>query len=466
MLINNPDTICAIATASGRGGIGIVRISGPLTKMVSQEILGFKPVSRQAHSSNFLDAGGKIIDSGIAIFYEAPNSFTGEDVLELQGHGGTQILKAIMARVLDMKVRQARAGEFSERAFLNDKIDLVQAEAIADLIDAGSKQAARSAMRTLQGEFSRRIAALQQNLTSARISVEAAIDFSDEDIDTINDEDVANTIEITLGELDHLFQQAHQGALLKNGMTIAIAGKPNAGKSSLLNALAGEDSAIVTDIPGTTRDTLRVEINLDGMPVHCIDTAGLRQSGDVVEQEGIRRAKQAINQADQILLVADSSLPEQDVNDLLEPLMDLESDCTPTPSAPRNVTIIRNKIDLLENCQAGIGALASEGNSYPQISMSAKSLAGLDILRGHLKQIIGFQPSDEGDFAARERHLKALARTKELLEAAHISMSNHSHLELVAEDLRLAQQSLATITGEFTSDDLLGEIFSSFCIGK
>ena len=304
---NTSDTICAIATATGRGGIGIVRISGPKTRQISAEILGFEPTPRTAHSTNFLNASGATIDSGIAIFFAAPNSFTGEDILELQGHGGAQILHEIMEQVLSFGVREANPGEFSERAFLNGKIDLVQAEAIADLIDAGSKQAARSAMRTLQGEFSKRVDLMQEQLTTTRVNVEAAIDFSDEDIDVISDTGVVAAIEDTLIELDKVFEQAQQGLILKEGMNVVIAGKPNAGKSSLLNALAGENSAIVTDIPGTTRDVLKIEIVLDGMPIHIFDTAGLRSSEDLVEQEGIKRAQKAIAQADQILLVIDAA---------------------------------------------------------------------------------------------------------------------------------------------------------------
>jgi len=463
---DNLDTICAIATAPGRGGIGIVRVSGPKTRHVCQQVLGFEPTPRNAQSCNFLAANGQTIDSGIAIYFAGPNSFTGEDVLELQGHGGPQILSATLERILEIGVRQAQAGEFSERAFLNDKIDLLQAEAIADLIDAGSKQAARSAMRTLQGEFSNRITELQEQLTATRVNVEAAIDFSDEDIDVVNDTGVTSAIDSALTELERIFQQAKQGTQLREGMHVVIAGKPNAGKSSLLNALAGQDSAIVTDIPGTTRDTLKVEISLDGMPVHFIDTAGLRQSSDVVEQEGIRRARRAIEQADQVLLVIDAKHLEQDVNSLLEPLTDDESKWLLIPDHLDNLTLVRNKIDLLEAEEATITSVSIAQNTYPQISLSAKTHLGLDLLRDHLQQTVGFQAPAEGDFSARGRHLKALDTAKEFIESAGLNLSKHLPLEIVAEDLRLAQQALGTITGEFSSDDLLGEIFSSFCIGK
>ncbi|MEE3290988.1 MAG: tRNA uridine-5-carboxymethylaminomethyl(34) synthesis GTPase MnmE [Pseudomonadota bacterium] len=463
---NTSDTICAIATATGRGGIGIVRISGPKTRQISAEILGFEPTPRQAHSTNFLNASGATIDSGIAIFFAAPNSFTGEDILELQGHGGAQILHEIMEQVLSFGVREANPGEFSERAFLNGKIDLVQAEAIADLIDAGSKQAARSAMRTLQGEFSKRVDLMQEQLTTTRVNVEAAIDFSDEDIDVISDTGVVAAIEDTLIELDKVFEQAQQGLILKEGMNVVIAGKPNAGKSSLLNALAGENSAIVTDIPGTTRDVLKIEIVLDGMPIHIFDTAGLRSSEDLVEQEGIKRAQKAIEQADQILLVIDAAQQEHDANGLLSFLEELHSELKLNSDGITNLTFILNKIDLVGELEAYRSSISLKNKGYPQISLSAKSGDGLALLREHLKQIIGYLPSESGDFVARERHLKALNSAKGFINSALSNLSKHSHIEIIAEDLRLAQKALGSITGEFTSDDLLGEIFSSFCVGK
>ncbi|MBM88365.1 MAG: tRNA uridine-5-carboxymethylaminomethyl(34) synthesis GTPase MnmE [Gammaproteobacteria bacterium] len=466
MSFNVADTICAIATPPGRGGIGIVRISGSLTSQVCLKVLGFQPTPRKAHSSDFLNSDGNIIDNGIAIFYPAPNSYTGEDVLELQGHGGLHVLNTVMACVLDSGVRQAEPGEFSERAFLNNKIDLVQAEAIADLIDASSKQAARSAMRTLQGEFSKRIFELQEQLTTIRVNVEAAIDFSDEDIDVINETLVGSKISKALSELDRIFRQARQGKLLHDGINVVIAGKPNAGKSSLLNALAGDESAIVTDIPGTTRDLLKLEINIDGLPVHLIDTAGIHQSTNLVEREGIRRAMVAIDYADLVLLVTDASLPRQDITKTLEPISHTDKELRINSEVFKKVVIIMNKIDLLEECHAKVTKISNGKDTYPQIALSAKTSAGLDLLRSHLKKSIGFNPSEQGDFAARNRHLKALSSAKEFIQSAYLKVSNRSHLELIADDLRLAQKNLGAITGEFGSDDLLTEIFSSFCIGK
>ena len=463
---NASDTICAIATATGRGGIGIVRISGPKTRQISAEVLGFNPTPRQAHSANFLNASGAIIDSGIAIFYAAPNSFTGEDVLELQGHGGTQILNEVMGQVLSFGARQANPGEFSERAFLNNKIDLVQAEAIADLIDAGSKQAARSAMRTLKGEFSKRVELMQEQLTATRVNVEAAIDFSDEDIDVISDTGVVEAIKDTLTELKKVFEQAQQGVILKEGMNVVIAGKPNVGKSSLLNALAGENTAIVTDIPGTTRDVLKMDISLEGMPIHIFDTAGLRSSEDLVELEGIKRAQQTIEQADQVLLVIDAAHQQHGVNNLLSLLEEFQSELTLNSDGTTNLTFILNKVDLVKELEAARTSVSLDNKDYPQISLSAKSGEGLNLLREHLKQIIGYLPSEGGDFVARERHLKALNSAKGFINSALSNISKRSPYEIVAEDLRLAQKALGAISGEFTSDDLLGEIFSGFCVGK
>lgn len=466
MTPNNPDTICAIATASGRGGIGIVRISGSLSRQLCLGILGFEPEPRLATTADFLSNDKQIIDNGIAIFYQGPNSFTGEDILELQGHGGSQILNAVLERVLEFDVRQAHPGEFSERAFLNNKIDLVQAEAIADLIDASSKQAARSAMRTLRGEFSKRISSLQEQLTAARVNVEAAIDFSDEDIEFINDSGVVKAVDEIIVALDRVFAQARQGVIMGQGLHVVIAGKPNAGKSSLMNALSGEESAIVTDIPGTTRDVLRVDINLNGMPVHIVDTAGLRASKDLVEQEGIKRAIQAIEKADLILLVADGTEQVEDVNSLLAPLIELTSEQSLTTSSKQNITIVFNKIDLLEEIAEENYSLPDTEKNYPLLRLSAKTGQGIDQLQAHLCEVAGYQPSAEGDFVARQRHLKSLDSARKCLNKAASNLSEHSPLELVAEDLRLAQRALGAITGEFSSDDLLGEIFSSFCIGK
>ncbi len=465
------DTICAMATPLGRSGVGIVRLSGPNALTIAEAILGFTPTPRYAHFSDFLDSNKNVIDQGIAIFFKQPNSFTGEDVVEIQGHGGIYVLKALLDRTLELGARLAMPGEFSERSFLNNKIDLVQAEAIADLIDASSQQAARSAVRTLRGEFSRKITLLVEKLISTRVNVEAAIDFSDEDIDILTDSRVNDYLTEMLNDLSGILRQAQQGALLKEGINVVIAGKPNAGKSSLLNALAGFESAIVTDIPGTTRDLLSEEINIDGMPVHIIDTAGLRPTVDIVEIEGVKRAEAAIDQADRILLLVDSLDAEQDVEKLLEPLglLNVESKKKASSNTSLDLsktTLVFNKIDLLDNCPAKISSVDARGNRLPVIYLSAKHSLGIDLLREHIKECIGFNPLEEGVFVARERHLLALREALQLIRSAKDHIEKHSPLELIAEDLRIALSELGSITGEFSSDDLLGEIFSNFCVGK
>ena len=461
------DTICAIATAPGRSGIGIVRVSGTQVQALCKQVLGEVPPPRQALFCDFLGADDDIIDQGIAIYFTAPNSFTGEDVLELQGHGGVQVLQALLERVIALGARLAVPGEFSERAFFNDKIDLVQAEAIADLIDASSRQAARSAVRTLQGVFSREVRALVAQLITIRSNVEAAIDFSDEDIDVLSDTGVHQSLEEMLDRLAVIFTRAKQGALLQEGMNVVIAGKPNAGKSSLLNALSGQDSAIVTDIPGTTRDLLKEQIQIDGMPVHVTDTAGLRSSADIVEQEGVRRAQSAIQQADRILLVIDASTDGEEVPEtLLEPMTLHQADDSTLTALLEKTTLVFNKIDLCEDPTPRISEVAYKDCKLPLVYLSATLESGIDILQQHLKSCIGFEAMTEGVFVARERHLQALTASLTHLNSAAAGISKHLHLELVAEDLRLAQQHLGGITGEFTSDDLLGEIFASFCIGK
>jgi len=460
------DTICAIATSQGRSGVGIVRVSGSGCLNMALSILGFKPKPRYAYYSNFLDANQQTIDQGIALFFEGPNSFTGEDVLELQGHGGIYVLHAIRDLVLSSGARMARPGEFSERAFLNNKIDLVQAEAIADLIDANSQQASRSAVRTLQGEFSRQVNTLVEMLITARVNVEAAIDFSDEDIDVLSDTRVKEALNDALALLSKTFRQAQQGALLQEGINVVIAGKPNAGKSSLLNALSGLESAIVTDIPGTTRDILREEITIDGVPLHILDTAGLRSSDDVVEQEGVRRAHKAIEQADRVLLVIDAGEQEESVENLLAPLFTLGSKGSEIESLLKRTTLVFNKSDLPGNGQISPPELILHGIHLPFVVLSAKTRDGIDLLIQHLQKCIGYDASEEGVFTARERHLVSLIKAEKLLISALSKVSDHSHLEFVAEDLRLAQQALGEITGEFTSDDLLGKIFANFCVGK
>lgn len=460
------DTICAIATPPGRSGVGIVRISGPRALPIGREILDFDPTPRYAHFSDFLDNNNEVIDQGIALYFKAPHSFTGEDVIELQGHGGVYVQKALLDRALSLGARLANPGEFSERSFLNNKIDLLQAEAIADLIDSSSQQAARSAIRTLQGEFSRKIHSLLEKLVAARVNVEAAIDFSDEDIDLLSDTRVKESLQEILSELESTLKQAQQGALLKEGINVVIAGEPNAGKSSLLNALSGLESAIVTDIPGTTRDLLSEKITIDGMPVHIVDTAGLRASEDVVEIEGVRRARIAIEQADQTLLVVDKSTAEEDVEKLLAPLGLLNNKSISEIDKLKNTTLVFNKIDLLEGYKAETNTLLIGDVELPTISLSAKHQKGLDLLREHLKSIIGFNSAEEGAFIARERHLNALRNSQQLITSAMNHINDQAPLELIAEDLRFALSELGAITGEFSSDDLLGEIFSNFCVGK
>ena len=460
------DTVCAIATAPGRSGVGIVRVSGTLALSISEQILGFTPTPRHAHFCNFLDASKITIDQGVALFFSAPNSFTGEDVLELQGHGGTYVLRELLDRAVQLGARLANPGEFSERAFLNNKIDLLQAEAIADLIESNLKQAAKSALRTLQGEFSNKILNLLQLLIEARTHIEATIDFSDEDIDFVSDNKVRDSLNAVLKSIEETLAQAKQGALLKEGINVVIAGRPNAGKSSLLNALSGVDSAIVTDIPGTTRDLLSEVITIDGLPVHIIDTAGIRISDDVVEKEGLRRAQLAMEQADQVLLVVDKSQPEQDVENLLAPLVLLTDKSIKELEHLHNTAIVFNKIDLLTSEAPSLSTVVYLGYSIPVISLSAKKNVGMNLLREYIKDAIGFDANEEGVFIARQRHLTALSNAKRLIESALELLVKNASLELISEDLRFAQTQLGAITGEFTSDDLLGEIFSNFCVGK
>jgi tRNA modification GTPase len=461
---SDTDTICAIATPPGRSGVGIVRISGSGCAHIAQTILGFIPNPRHAHYSAFLDLQGSVIDQGIALFFPGPNSFTGEDVLELQGHGGYYVLDTLVQTTLSAGARLARPGEFTERAFLNDKIDLAQAEAIADLIESSSAEAAKSAVRTLQGEFSLLINTLSESIIELRVYLEAAIDFTDEEIDFLSEGRVLERLENLLASLDEVLEQARQGALIREGMNVVIAGKPNAGKSSLLNALAGKNSAIVTDIPGTTRDILNEHINIDGMPLHITDTAGLRESTDVVEQEGIRRALQAIAQADQVLLMVDSTKDSVDNNSLTDYLTKLGFSDLEQTLHKSKLTIIQNKVDLLDQQPSLV--CCSDENKAAILRLSAKQKLGIDILRDHLKACMGFKTTEEGGFIARRRHLDALRRSRECLVQAIYQLSHQGAAELVAEDLRHAHQHLGEITGTFSTDDLLGRIFSSFCIGK
>lgn len=460
------DTICAIATGTSRGGIGIVRVSGSNALNISKQILGFEPNPRYAHSCDFFGANGIPIDNGIAIFFEGPNSFTGEDILELQGHGGIQVLTEVLERVISLNARLANPGEFTERSFLNGKIDLTQAEAIADLIAANSQQQVRSATRTLRGEFSARIKELQDKLTAIRINVEATIDFSDEDIGIITGSNLKATLTNAIEDLDRIFIEVKQGIILKEGTQAAIVGKPNVGKSSLLNALAGEDSAIVTDIPGTTRDVLKAQIMVGGIPIHLSDTAGIRPSSDPVEKEGIIRAKNTIENTDHILLIIDSVSLRKDTDGWVQRLKKSIDELSLVPARLENLTIILNKIDLIEEHESGDSSVLIGKKNIPIISLSVKTADGMQALRVHLKNISGYQPLEGGDYSARKRHLIALEETREHIIDADLRVCEHSHLELIAEDLRLAHRALGEITGEFSSDDLLGEIFSSFCVGK
>ena len=446
-MINKVETICAIASAIGQSGIGIVRVSGPLAKSTSKKILQADLKPRYAYYGAFYDQNN-VIDKGVAIFFPGPNSYTGEDVVEFQGHGGTSVLRKILEITMSLGVRHAEPGEFSKRAFLNGKMDLIQAEAIQDLIQSNSEESALSAVRSLTGEFSIKINQVLSELISLRVFIEATIDFSDEEIDFIESHEVSNKLHTLKESLLDIQQTATQGAILRDGIHVAIAGKPNAGKSSLLNMLTKESSAIVTDIAGTTRDVLKETIHIHGMPIHIIDTAGLHDSDDVVEQEGIRRAHNEINNADIILLVFDSR--------------DSKANLSILPDSVKNKPkiLVRNKIDL-----AGNKSSVKKVGNITEISISAKNGDGIDTLRESLSEFAGLNSGIEGVFVARKRHLDAIEETLEFINSAS-SQLNSGSSELVAEDLRQAGMKLGQITGEFSSDDLLGEIFSSFCIGK
>ncbi|MDC8829165.1 tRNA uridine-5-carboxymethylaminomethyl(34) synthesis GTPase MnmE [Alteromonas gilva] len=458
--LSHTDTIVAQATPPGRGGVGIVRVSGPLALSVAQTLLRVTLKPRQASYTDFYNASGDVIDQGIALYFNNPHSFTGEDVVEFQGHGGPVIIDMLLESILSVPgVRLARPGEFSEQAFLNDKLDLAQAEAIADLIDASSQQAARSALRSLQGEFSEYIHALAEAIIQLRMYVEAAIDFPDEEIDFLSDGKVSNDLNNILSKVHDVRNQAKQGALLREGMQVVIAGKPNAGKSSLLNALAGRDSAIVTDIAGTTRDVLKEHIHINGMPLHIIDTAGLRDSPDKVEQIGIARAWDAINQADRVLFVVDSTTSSS-----IDPYLIWPEFMARLP-AGMPVTVIRNKADKTGD-DIQLQQSVSEHGTFTTIALSASTGEGINLLRDHLAASIGLDTTTEGQFIARRRHIDAIDTALEHLQTGKQQLEDNLAGELLAEELRLAHQSLTEITGEFTSDDLLGRIFSSFCIGK
>jgi tRNA modification GTPase len=443
--------------------VGIVRVSGPLAGTIAEAIIGFKPKLRYAHYGPFYEHGEQVLDEGISLYFQAPNSFTGEDIIEFQGHGGPVVLDLILQRCIALGARAARPGEFSERAFFNNKIDLTQAEAIADLIDSASEQAARCALRSLQGAFSERVHQLLDQLIYLRTYVEAAIDFPEEEIDFLSDGNVMSMLTELKAAMASVLQEANQGALIREGMNVVIAGRPNAGKSSLLNALAGEERAIVTDIAGTTRDVLTAHIHIDGMPLHIIDTAGLRDAPDEVEKIGIERAWKEIQDADRVLLMMDSTGSENDPEKLLHALYDEQGFKAETDEliAAHRITVIRNKADLSTESIGFNGR-----GDYPTITMSAKHNQGVDALREHLKQVMGFNASVEGGFIARRRHITALKQAQASILQGEAQLQGFAAGELLAEELRLAQDNLSEITGEFTADDLLGEIFTSFCIGK
>ena len=450
--MNAADTIVACATAPGRGGIGIVRLSGPRVIEIAVALVGSLPPPRLAALRPFRGADDEVIDAGLALYFPAPHSYTGEHVLELHGHGGPVLMEALIERIVSLGARRAGPGEFTQRAYLNNKIDLAQAEAVADLIDAGSRQAARAAMRSLQGEFSARVAALNEALIELRLYVEAAIDFPEEEVDFLSDQELVDRLETVRAMFDEVQAAARQGRLLRDGMTVVIAGRPNTGKSSLLNRLAGHEAAIVTDIAGTTRDVLRERIDIDGLPLHVLDTAGLREAGDAVEEEGVRRARLEMGRADRVLFVIDAASDP-----------DAAAFATERAGLPTEVpvTLVFNKCDIATGLP-----VADTLAGPPRINISALRGDGLDLLRAHLKLCMGFQGGEAGTISARQRHLDALARARAHVEDGARQLQHARAGELMAEDLRRAQAALAEITGEFTSEDLLGRIFSSFCIGK
>ncbi|HEY3808739.1 MAG TPA: tRNA uridine-5-carboxymethylaminomethyl(34) synthesis GTPase MnmE [Steroidobacteraceae bacterium] len=451
------DTIVAAATPAGRGGVAIVRVSGPGAALVARELLGALPSARYATRSQFRAADGTNIDHGLALYFPAPHSYTGEAVLELHGHGGPVLVQAVIRRVLQLGARRARPGEFTQRAYLNGKLDLAQAEAVVDLIDAASEAAARAALRSLQGEFSRRVRALGETLAELRTFVEAGIDFADEPIDVLSDRSLQARLEAAINELQALRDAGRQGRLLAEGMTIVIAGRPNAGKSSVLNRLAGHDAAIVTALPGTTRDLLRERILLDGMPLQVLDTAGLRRANDAIEAEGIRRARSAMTSADRIVFVIDAAADPQ-ARGYLEEQAQLP---TGVP-----VTLVFNKIDLLAPATATAQAHSPAATAPVALRVSALTGAGFDALAAHLKASMGFEPDGAGALAARARHLDALTEVQQHLGSAADQLSGRSAPELVAEELKRAQQALGEIVGPQSSEELLGRIFARFCVGK
>ena len=447
-MIHKSDTICALATAYGQSGIGVIRVTGPLSKSISKKILHQDLEPRYAYYGSFFDNDNNLIDKGVAIAFPGPNSYTGEDVVEFQGHGGVSVIRKLLATIISLDVRVAEPGEFTKRAFLNGKMDLVQAEAVQDLIQSSSEESALSAVRSLTGEFSEKINQILSELIALRVFVEATIDFSDEEIDFLESHEVSSKLHSLKLTLLNILESANQGAILRDGIHVAIAGKPNAGKSSLLNSLTKQPSAIVTDVAGTTRDVLKETIQIDGMPIHIIDTAGLHNSDNIIEQEGIRRAHTEINNADVVLLVYDASDKSVDLSILPESVKD------------KPKIVIKNKIDLIGS-KTGIQNIQNN----PEISISAKNGDGINIVRKALADFAGLNSNTEGVFLARKRHIIAINETLSFINSA-ISQLDGGASELVAEDLRQAGMHLGQITGEFSSDDLLGQIFSSFCIGK
>ncbi len=450
------DTIVAAATPPGRGGIGIVRLSGPKAPEVAAVMLGEVPQPRRATFGRFLDGEQQPIDAGLALFFPAPHSYTGEHVLELHGHGGPVVMEALVARAVELGARRALPGEFTQRAFMNDKLDLTQAEAVADLIDAGSREAVQAAMRSLQGEFSAMVRGLTEAVIELRTYVEAAIDFPEEEIDFLADGELRARFVSVHQHFAAVLESARVGTLLHEGMSVVIAGRPNAGKSSLMNRLAGYDAAIVTAIPGTTRDVVRERIHLDGMPLHVLDTAGLRAGGDVVEAEGMRRARAEIERADRVLFVIDAAD---------DPAGEAFREERARLPAEVPVTLVFNKCDLA----AGAAAQVAGGTTLtdpPRITLSALTGVGIPALRAHLKEVMGYRTAEGGSISARRRHLEALGRARAHAEEAQRQLTECRAGELVAEELHAAQRALSEITGEFTSEELLGRIFAGFCIGK
>ena len=445
------DTIAAIATPPGAGGIGVVRISGPCVPNICETLIGALPRPRHATLAQFSGSTGEPIDHGFALYFPAPSSFTGEDVLELQGHGGFVVMEMLLQRAIELGSRIAEPGEFTERAFLNGKLDLAQAEAVADLIESTTTRSARLALRTLSGAFSELIQDLVERVIELRTFIEATLDFPDEDVDIFDQTGLLRQLPELVSTAEDILRRAHQGRLLRDGMKLVIAGAPNAGKSSLLNALSGSDAAIVMHLPGTTRDVLRERISIDGMPIHVADTAGLRATDDPVEREGVRRAHAEIRQADRILWLYDA---QADPGNMAFTRSDLP------PYIP--VTLVRNKIDRIDE-DASIRPSAA---GLTEVALCAKSGAGVDLLRSHLKSSAGLGDASDGEFIARERHVDALTRGIEHLRQANAHHRSGQPPELIAEELRLAQQALGEITGAFTPDDLLGRIFANFCIGK